>query len=114
MSRRRRGVARVVLAGALALGASSGPALGNGDVQREIEGRVVSVDARAGTVVGAREFRGKTTRLRLRLSPATTVFACENERVALDGIKDGVTVSVFYEVLGSEGVANLVVVEPRR
>jgi hypothetical protein len=114
MSRERRGVAWVVLAAALALVASSGPALGNGDVQREIQGRIVSVDARAGTVVIAHEFRGKTTRLTLRVAPGTSLFACEEERAALDGLKTGAIVSVFYEVLGTEGVANLVVVEPKR
>jgi hypothetical protein len=113
MSRVRRGIASVVLAAA-SLGASSGPAFGNGDVQREIEGRVVSVDTRAGIVVVAREFRGKTTRLALRLSQEATVFACGNERGTLDDLKTGVRVSVFYEVLGTEGVANLVVMEPGR
>ena len=114
MSRVRRGVALLALAGAVAPAAWSGPALGNGDVQREIQGRVVSVDTRAGTVVVAREFRGKTTRLTLRVTPGTPVFACGEERAALDGIKTGAIVSVFYEALGTEGVANLVVVEPKR
>jgi hypothetical protein len=114
MNRARRGVALVALAGAVALAASSGPALGNGDVQREIQGRVVAVDARAGTVVIAREFRGKTTRLTLRVIPETSVFACGEERAALDGVKIGAMVSVFYEGLGAEGVANLVVLERKR
>src|SRR5262245_60747168 len=108
MSRGGRGAAWVVLGGAVLLAAStSGPALANGDVQREIEGRVVSVDTQAGAVVVAREVRGKTVRLRLRLRPDTTVFACGTARGTLDGLKTGANVSVFYEVLGTEGVANL-------
>jgi hypothetical protein len=114
MSRRRHAVAWLVLAGAAVLAAPSGLARGNGDVQREIQGRVVSVDARAATLVVAREFRGKTTQLTLRAGPGTRVFACGEARATLDGIKTGVVVSVFYEVLGTEGVANLVVVEPGR
>ncbi|PWU24951.1 MAG: hypothetical protein C5B48_03765 [Candidatus Rokuibacteriota bacterium] len=103
-----------VMAGTLALAASSGRALGNGDVQREIQGRVISVNPGSGTLVVARELRGKTTQLRLRMGPGTTVFACGGAAPTLDGVKPGGTVSVFYEVLGSEGVANLVVVEPGR
>lgn len=109
-----RAVAGVVLVTGAAVAGAGGPALGNGDVQREIEGRVVSVDARARTLVVAREFRGKTTRLALRAGPNLTVFACGDESVALDRVKTGMVVSVFYEVLGSEGVANLVVIEPAR
>jgi hypothetical protein len=61
-----------------------------------------------------REFRGKTTRLAIRAAPTTPVYACGAERPTLDQVKAGMVVSVFYEVLGAEGVANLVVVEPPR
>jgi hypothetical protein len=96
------------------LGGARGLALGNGDKQREIEGRVISVDASARTLVVAREFRGKTARLTLRAGPGLTVFACGDESATLEGVKAGMVVSVFYEAVGSDGVANLVVIEPAR
>lgn len=108
---RAAGIGLVVV---LALAGASGPTLGNGDVQREIQGRVVSIDASARTLVVAREFRGKTTRLALRAGSGLTVFACGDESATLDRVQPGVAVSVFYEVLGAEGVANLVVIEPAR
>ena len=110
----RRPAAWAGLVATLAFCAPGGSALGNGDVQREIQGRVVSVDTAGRTLVVAQEFRGKTTRLTLRMGPGLTVFACGDEPAALDRVKAGMTVSVFYEVLGAEGVANLVVVEPAR
>ena len=110
----RRRAAWAGLVAAVALGGPGGSAHGNGDVQREIQGRVVSVDSPGRTLVVAQEFRGKTTRLTLRAGPSLTVFACGAERAALDLVKAGMIVSVFYEVLGAEGVANLVVVEPAR
>jgi hypothetical protein len=88
------------------------PAEANGDTQREVQGRVVSVDAAAGTLVVMREFRGKTTRVTLRAAPTVSVFTCAEERASLDRVKAGMVVSAFYEVVGVEGVANLVVVEP--
>ncbi len=109
-----RGAVGIGVVTVVAVGGASGPALGNGDVQREIEGRVVSVDARARTLVVAREFRGKTASLTLRAGPDLTVFACGDQSATLDRVKTGMVVSVFYEVLGSEGVANLVVIEPAR
>jgi hypothetical protein len=108
--KRRVGAVWLGLVSTLTLLGANAPALANGDVQREIRGRVVAVDARAGTVVVAREFRGKTTHVTLRAAPATRVLACSDERPTLDRVKTGMFVSVFYEVLGS--VANLVVVEP--
>ena len=110
----RHGAAWVGLVAVLMLTGPSGLAHGNGDVQREIQGRVVSVDPPGRTLVVAQEFRGKTTRLTLRAGPSLTVFACGAERAALDLVKAGMIVSVFYEVLGAKGVANLVVVEPAR
>jgi hypothetical protein len=121
----RRG--RTVACGALAVGLamlSSGapigpsgppaPAEANGDTQREVQGRVVSVDAAAGTLVVAREFRGKTTRVTLKAAPRVQIFACADERASLDRVKTGMVVSAFYEVVGADGVANLIVVEPTR
>jgi hypothetical protein len=61
--------------------------------------------------VVAHEFRGKTTSLTLRVRPGTTLFACGGASATLDRLKAGMAVSVFYEVVGSEGVANIVVVE---
>lgn len=114
MKRRLRGAAGLGLLAALAIVWPSSPVLANGDVQREIRGRVVSVDGQARTFVVTREFRGKTTRVALRAGPGTTVLSCGEERAALDRVKAGMVVSVFYEVLGAEGVANLVVIEPAR
>jgi len=112
--RRRVGAGWLGLASTLTLLGSSAPALANGDVQREIRGTVVSVDARARTVVVSREFRGKSMLVTLRAASTTPVLSCSDERATLDRVKTGMTVSVFYEVLGTEGVANLVVVEPSR
>jgi hypothetical protein len=116
---------RVVIGGVLAvgfamfvpaapIGPAGRPAEANGDTQREIQGRVVAVDASAGTLVVAREFRGKTTRVTLAAAPTVRVFACADERASLDRVKPGMVVSAFYEVVGTEGVVNLVVVESGR
>ena len=86
----------------------------NGVTQREIQGRVVSVAAAAGTLVVAREFRGKTTRVTLKASPTVRVFSCAEAASPLDRVKKGMTVSAFYEVVGADGVVNLIVVEPER
>ncbi|MBI1846376.1 MAG: hypothetical protein HY294_05260 [Candidatus Rokubacteria bacterium] len=121
MTRRARAVVGGAVAVGLALvvaGAPSGPtgrpapAEANGDTQRQVQGRVVAVDAAAGTLVVAREFRGKTTRVMLTAAPTVQVFACADERASLDRVKAGMVVSAFYEVIGAEGVVNLVVVEP--
>ena len=86
----------------------------NGVTQREIQGRVVSVDAANGTLVVAREFRGKTTRVTLKASATVRVFSCVEAALPLDRVKKGMTVSAFYEVVGADGVVNLIVVEPER
>ncbi|HEU4367802.1 MAG TPA: hypothetical protein VFV05_06165 [Methylomirabilota bacterium] len=105
---------------ALAPGAPLGPtdppapAEANGDTQREVQGRVVSVDPAAGTLVVAREFRGKTTRVTLKATPAVQVFACADERAGIDRVRAGMVVSAFYEVVGADGVVNLIVIEPGR
>ena len=90
------------------------PAEANGVTQREVQGRVESVDAAGGTLVVAREFRGKTTRVTLRAAPGMRVFACVDERGGLDRVRTGMIVSAFYEVVGADGVVNLIVVEPAR
>jgi hypothetical protein len=102
------------LAAALLVTGTGRPAGGNGDTQREVQGRVVAVDTRAHTLIVDRRFRGKTTRVRLRTGPGLTVFACGGESSTLDRVRVGAIVSVFYEALGTEGVVNLVVVEPPR
>ena len=114
MTRRARAALAGALAVSLAAGGSGRRAEANGTTQREVQGRVESVDATTGTLVVAREFRGKTTRLVLKAAPAVRVFACADERVGIDRIKTGMIVSAFYEVVGADGVVNLVVVEPAR
>ena len=93
---------------------TAGEAGANGAVQREIEGRVESVDAASGRLVIVREFRGRTWRVEVTAAPASKVYACSDERVGLDRLQVGMPLSVFYEVVGSEGIANLVVTEPAR
>lgn len=109
----RRATLRGLVA-CFALAALPGAALANGATQREIQGRVLSTDARAGTLVVERTFRGKTTRVSLVAPPGVRVFSCSNETQGLDQVKAGAPVSVFYEVAGSEGVANIIVLEPGR
>lgn len=106
-------VAAVLAATALAA-LGPGEAQANGDTQREVQGRVAAVDAAAGTLVVVHEFRGKTTRVSLRTPAAVPVYSCGAERLTLDRVKPGMTVSVFYEVVGADGVANTIVVEPPR
>jgi hypothetical protein len=107
-------VGLAVFVHATPIGPAGRPVEANGDTQREVQGRVVAVDAGAGTLVVAREFRGKTTRVTLTAAPTVRVFACADERPSLDRVKPGMVVSAFYEVVGAEGVVNLVVVEPGR
>ena len=85
----------------------------NGPVQREIAGRVVAVDARAGTFVVERDLRGKVWRLILQAAPATPIFTCHGVGATLGELRPGDLVSVYYEPMGREGLANLVVIEPR-
>lgn len=104
--------ARTLGAAAVAFLLGAGSAAGNGETQREVQARVVAVDAARGTIVVERQFRGKATRLVLQLKPDTRVFHCGEERASLEQVKTGMLVSVFYEVVGStEGVANLLVLE---
>jgi len=114
MTWRARTILAVTLAVWLMAAVPGGRAEANGTTQREVQGRVESVDAASGTLVVVREFRGKTTRLVLKAAPAVRVFACADERVGIDRIKTGMIVSAFYEVVGADGVVNLVVVEPAR
>ena len=93
---------------------TAGEAGANGAVQREIEGRVESVDAASGRLVIVREFRGQTWRVEVTAAPGSKVYSCSDERVGLERLQVGLPVSVFYEVVGSEGIANLVVTEPAR
>ena len=90
------------------------PVAANGTTQREIQGRVESVDAAAGRLVVVRELRGKTVRVTLKATPASRVFACADERAGLDRLRAGMVVSAFYELIGADGVVNLIVIEPTR
>ncbi|PYN68543.1 MAG: hypothetical protein DMD93_10325 [Candidatus Rokuibacteriota bacterium] len=116
----RGGVAEVTRArvGALAaalvaglVGAAPGTTSANGETQREIQGRVVSVDADARTLVVAREFRGQTRQVTLKAAPSTRVFTCAEDRAGLGHVRAGMVVSAFYEVVGVDGVVNLIVIE---
>ncbi|MBI1734202.1 MAG: hypothetical protein HYR51_03415 [Candidatus Rokubacteria bacterium] len=107
----RRAGALAAIAVSVAL---AGDAAANGNaVQRETVGRVVSFDARHGTLVVERELRGQTYRLTLRTKPETPAFRCAADRASLDGVKRGDPVSVYYEPMGRGALANLVIVEPR-
>lgn len=111
--RRLRAPARIVLlvlAGILTL---PGATTSNGLTQREIQGRVESLDAGAGRLVVTRTFRGRTTRVAVKAARDVRVFTCADEQHGLAEVRPGMLVSVFYEVLGSDGVANLVVIEAR-
>lgn len=114
MTWRARTASAVALAVWIIGAGPGGRAEANGTTQREVQGRVESVDAASGTLVVVREFRGKTTRLVLRAAPVVQVFNCADERVGLDRVKTGMVVSAFYEVVGADGVVNLIVVEPTR
>ena len=109
----RARIATLALAGTIFVPNALAPrAAANGVTQREIQGRVVSVDAAGGALVVAREFRGKTTQVMLKVAPAIRVFSCADAPSTLDRVKKGMTVSAFYEVVGADGVVNLIVVEP--
>jgi hypothetical protein len=86
----------------------------NGLVQREIHGRVASVDANAGRLVVLREDRGRTMRISLTTEPGAGVLSCGEDGVGLDQVKRGMVVRVFYEAVGPEGVANLIAIERGR
>lgn len=111
---RARAVVAAALTASLASGVSSGRVEANGTTQRDVQGRVESVDTATGTLIVSHEFRGKTTRLALKTTAAVRVFACGDERQGIDWIKKGMIVSAFYEVVGADGVVNLIVVEPVR
>ena len=103
----RRIATLTLLACALAAGVEA-----NGTNQREIQGRVESVDTAEGRLVVVREFRGKTVRVSLKAAPGSRVFACVGEPAGLDRVRAGMVVSAFYELVGTDGVVNLIVIEP--
>jgi hypothetical protein len=107
-----RATVRLLIAAALSATVAGDVAANGREVQREIVARVVSVDARAGTLVVERELRGSVWRLTLRIAPGTPIFACSRPPAALTELRTGDAVSVYYEPVGREGLANLVVVEP--
>jgi hypothetical protein len=94
------------------LGAPVAPAAANGVNQREIQGRVVSVDTAGGTLVIEHAFRGRTTQVTLKAATSIRVYSCAEPRASLERVKKGMVVSAFYEVVGADGVVNLIVVEP--
>lgn len=108
-----RSVVRTLLA-ALSIACAPGAVGANGAVQREIQGRVESVDVASGHLVVVREFRGRTWRVELTAAPGSKVYTCTDERAGLDRLQVGMPLSVFYEVVGSEGIANVIVIEPGR
>jgi hypothetical protein len=93
------------------VGAPAGDAGANGAVQREIQGRVESVDAASGRLVIVREFRGRTWRVELTAPPGSKVYSCSNEQAGLERVQVGMPLGVFYEVVGAEGIANAIVIE---
>jgi hypothetical protein len=97
---------------AVTIGLPASLAAANGTTQREIQARVVRVDRAAQTLVVVHEFRGKRTEVVLRAGPEVRVFTCDGVDARLDRVKPGMTVTAFYEVAGTDGVANLIVVEP--
>lgn len=106
-------LASMLIATAVSL-ALAGDVDANGrEVQREVVARVVSVDAERGTLVVERGLRGKVWRLTLAIKPATPIFDCAPEKASLASLKSGDPVSVYFEQMGREGLANLVVVEPK-
>lgn len=105
----RAGIVAVVLSLIL-----TGELYANGrEVQREVVARVVAIDVQAGTFLVEREFRGHVWRLTLRAPPTVMIFTCEQAAATLSDVRPGDFVSVYYEPMGREGLANLVVVDPR-
>ena len=86
---------------------------GNGDVYRELQARVVAMNQQTGSLEIERQFRGKTWRVTLKLTPETLVFGCAEKEATLAGLQAGDVVSVYYQPIGREGVATLVVLEPK-
>jgi hypothetical protein len=104
----------VALVGVLVASLLSGDAGANGrEVQRDVVGRVVEVDAQRGVLVVERTVQGKTFRISLRTPPAAPVFRCVDGPMAVDDVRAGDHVGVWYERAGREGLANLLVVETR-
>lgn len=103
----------LIMAAALSLGLAGEIAANGREVQREVLARVVAVNSQEGTVVVERQLRGKVWRLTLRVAPATPIFTCARETATLAELRPGDLVSVYYEVMGREGLANLVVIEPK-
>lgn len=108
-----KAVLALITAAVLWLGPAAEISANGREVQREILARVVSVNSPAGSFVVEREFRGKVWRLTLRVAPATPIFTCEGTAATLADLRAGDLVGVYYEVMGREGLANLVVIEPR-
>ncbi|MBI4561910.1 MAG: hypothetical protein HY724_07670 [Candidatus Rokubacteria bacterium] len=109
-----KAILSLIMAGSLLLISIWEVSANGREVQREILARVVAVNSQEGTVVVERQLRGKVWRLTLRVAPATPIFTCARETATLAELRPGDLVSVYYEVMGREGLANLVVIEPRQ
>jgi hypothetical protein len=107
----KRGVAVLLLWLVVPVGLSR--VYGNGDTYRELQARVVAVNQQAGSFEIERQFRGKTWRVTLKLTPETLVFGCLDNEAALAALQAGDVVSVYYQPIGREGVVTLVVIEPK-
>jgi len=107
----RGGVALLLVCLVVLVGVSR--VAGNGEVQRELQARVVAVDHSTGSLEIERQFRGKTWRLTLKLTPETLIFHCAEQEAALTELQAGDVVSVYYAPIGREGVVTLVVIEPK-
>ena len=86
---------------------------GNGDIQREIQARVIAVDPQSGSFEIERQFRGKVWRLTLKATPETLIFTCSATDATLAALRAGDEVTVYYEPIGREGIVTLVVIEPK-
>jgi hypothetical protein len=85
----------------------------NGDIQRELQARVVAVDHQAGTFEIERQFRGQTWRFTLKFTPTTRLYSCGEKVPTLTELQAGDLVSVYYQPIGREGIVTLVVIEPK-
>jgi len=86
---------------------------GNGDVQRELQGSVVTVEQQAGTIEIERQFRGQVWRLTLKATSDTQIFTCAQMDATLAALQAGDQVTVYYEPIGREGIVTLIVIEPK-
>lgn len=111
MTRQARILGTAALAAAAVAAALFVPALADGPVPREFEGRIESIDAATGAMTVVRAHGGRQTRLPLLANPAPEVFDCDSHPAGRSSVVRGLNVNVFYENAGSRAIASLVVVE---